>query len=144
MQPAASLDELRKRAAKFMQLKVLREFRNQAQAEASREKSKDEKDRQVRSGQRGDKHRDNQGDRGSLFSRYTPLTAERGRILDEILSAELIPPSRKAASRNNADRRKQCQYHQNNGHSTEECQTLKDKIEELIQVGHLRWFIMGG
>jgi len=89
MQPATSLDELRKRAAKFMQLEELREFRNQARAEASREKSKDEKDRP-----RGDRGKDNR-DRGSRFSRYTPLTTERGRILDEALNAELIPPLRK-------------------------------------------------
>jgi len=43
MQPATSLDELRRQAAKFMQLEELREFRNQARAEASGEK-KDEKD----------------------------------------------------------------------------------------------------
>jgi len=29
-------------------------------------------------------------------------------------------------------------YHRNSGHTTDECQALKDKIDELIQVGHLR------
>jgi len=38
MHPADSLDELRKRAAKYMQLEELREFRNQACAEAGGEK----------------------------------------------------------------------------------------------------------
>jgi len=87
-----------------MQLEELREFRNQARAEASREKNKDEKDRQGRSGQRGDRCRDN---RGIWFSRYTPLTIERGRILDEALNAELISPPRRVASPSNADQRKQ-------------------------------------
>jgi len=72
MQLATSLDELRKRAAKFMQLEELREFRNQACTEDSGEKGKDEMDRQGRSCQHGDKRRDNRGDRGSRFSRYTP------------------------------------------------------------------------
>jgi len=72
------------------------------------------------------------------------LTTERGRILDKALSAELIPPPRKVASPNNADRRKQCRYHQNAGHSTEECQALEDKIEELIQAWHLRRFVRNG
>jgi len=44
MQPAKSLDNLEKRAAKYMQLEELREFRNQACAEASREKGKDKKE----------------------------------------------------------------------------------------------------
>ncbi|KAL2953095.1 hypothetical protein AAZX31_19G147400 [Glycine max] len=30
---------------------------------------------------------------------------------------------------------KTCRYHQNFGHTTKECVTLKDKIEELIQEG---------
>jgi len=94
-----------------MKLEELREFRNQARSEVSGEKSKDEKDRQGRLGQRGNRSRDTR-DRGNRFSRYTPLKIERGRILDEALSAELIPPPRKVASPNNADRRKQCQYHQ--------------------------------
>ena len=32
-------------------------------------------------------------------------------------------------------------YHRNYGHTTEGFQTLKDKIEELIQVGHLHKFV---
>ena len=143
MQPTDSLDELRKRATKYMQLEELREFRNQAHAEAGGEKNKEEKDRQGRSSQRNDRRRENR-DRPIRFSRYTHLTTERGRILDEALNAELIPPPRKVASSNNADRRKQCRYHQNTGHSTEECQALKDKIEELIQAGHLRRFVRNG
>jgi len=45
MQPADSLDELRKRAAKYMQLEELREFRNQTRAEAGGERNREEKDR---------------------------------------------------------------------------------------------------
>jgi len=54
---------------------------------------------------KNDRRRENR-DRPIRFSRYTPLTTERGRILDETLNAELIPPPRKVASPNNADRRK--------------------------------------
>jgi len=128
------LDELRKRVVKYMQLEELREFRNQAWAEASGEKGKKEKECQGRSTNCGDRRRDN---RGSRFSRYTLLTTERGRILDEAPNAELIPPPRKASSPENADHRKRCWYHKNSGHSIEECQALKDKIEKLIQVGHM-------
>jgi len=81
MQLAKSLDEQRKRAAKYMQLEEIREFRNQAQAEATGEKNKEEKDRQGRSGQRGDKRRDNR-DRPIRFSRYTPLMTENSEGQD--------------------------------------------------------------
>jgi len=52
MKSVDSLDELRKRAAKYMQLEELREFRNQARAEAIREKNKEEKDHKARPSQR--------------------------------------------------------------------------------------------
>ncbi|XP_068472805.1 uncharacterized protein [Phaseolus vulgaris] len=114
MQPVDNLDELK----------------NKARAEAD-----GEKECQGQSINLGERRRDNQ------FSRYTPLTIERGKILDEALSAELIPTPRKASSPKNVDRRKRCRYHQNSGHSTEECQALKDKIDELIQAGHLQHFV---
>jgi len=129
MQPTTSLDDLRHRASKFMQLEELREFRNNARAEANGEK-KEDREQQGRSRAGRDQRRDNRGPR---FSRYTPLNVDRSKILQEALSAELIPPPRRALSLENADRSKRCRYHKNIGHSTEECQALKDKIEELIQ-----------
>jgi len=77
MEPAASLNELTRRAAKFMQLEELREFRNQVGVEArgykGKEKEKELQNRPVVG--RGDKHMDNH-----RFTRYTSLNAERGRI----------------------------------------------------------------
>jgi len=75
------------------------------------------------------------------FAYYTPLNANRGRILEEALSADLIPSMQKLATPRNADTSKHCRYHQNYGHSTDECWALKDKIEELIQAGHLGRFV---
>jgi len=120
-----------------MQLEELREFRNTARAEASGEK-KEEKEWPGKSRTGRDQRRDNWGPR---FSRYTPLNTDRSKILQEALSTELIPPPQRALSPENADRNKRCRYHKNTGHSTEECQALKDKIEELIQAGHLRHFM---
>ena len=140
MQPTTSLDELRCWAAKFMQLEELCEFRNQARAKVSDEK-KDEKERKGRSRSgRGDPKRDNCGPQ---FSRYTPFNVGKGKILQKALNAELIPPPRRALSPDNADRSKKCRYHKNTGHSTKECQALKDKIEELIQAEHLCCFVRG-
>jgi len=36
---------------------------------------------------------------------------------------------------------KQCQYHHNFEQTTEECQALKDKIEEVVQIGNLYRFV---
>ncbi len=55
MQPTASLDELRKRDTKYMLLKELREFCNQARAEANGDNGKEEKERQGRLTNREDR-----------------------------------------------------------------------------------------
>ncbi|XP_027915152.1 uncharacterized protein LOC114174515 [Vigna unguiculata] len=75
------------------------------------------------------------------FSNYAPLNAPKSRILDEVLQAELIPPPRKFQNLPNADMSKYCHYHRNSGHMTEECETLRNKIEELIRASHLKHYV---
>jgi len=77
----------------------------------------------------------------SKFVRYMSLNAPKSRILDEVLQIELIPLPRKFQSPPNADMSKYCQYHYNNGHTTDECETLRDKIPELIRVDHLKHYV---
>ena len=75
------------------------------------------------------------------FTRYAPLNVPRSHLLDEALQADLIPPPCKTSTPPNIDMTKYCRYHRNNGHTTEECKALQDKIEELVRVGHFRRFI---
>jgi len=75
------------------------------------------------------------------YNRYTPLVSNRVRILEEALNADLITIPQRVPTPPNADTTKHCQYHQNYGHTMEDCFALKDKIEELIQAGHLRRFV---
>jgi len=75
------------------------------------------------------------------FTRYAPLTVTRSLILDEALQADLIPPPRKITTPPNTDMTKYCRYQRNHGHTTKECKTLQDKIEELVCAGHFRRFI---
>jgi len=72
---------------------------------------------------------------------YTPLISNRVIILEEALNVDLISTPRKIPTPLNADTPKHCRYHHNFGHTIEECLTLKEKIEELIQVGHLHNFV---
>lgn len=39
------------------------------------------------------------------------------------------------------DRSKYCEYHRDFGHTTGDCHQLQDAIEDLIQRGHLRYFV---
>ncbi|XP_047178625.1 uncharacterized protein LOC124845556 [Vigna umbellata] len=72
---------------------------------------------------------------GPRFQQYTPLNASRAKIFQEALSAELIPEPKRRPMPPGANSNKHCLYHKNMGHSTEECVTLRDKIEELICAG---------
>jgi len=72
---------------------------------------------------------------------YAPINTPRSHILEEALQVDLIPLRRKFQSLPNADMNKYCRYHHNNDHTTDECMTLKDKVEELIRVTHLRNFV---
>jgi len=67
--------------------------------------------------------------------------SNRARILEEALNTDLITAPRRVPTPPNANTTKHCWYHRNYGHTTEDCFTLKDKIEELIQAGHLRRFV---
>ncbi|XP_059636182.1 uncharacterized protein LOC132278409 [Cornus florida] len=40
-------------------------------------------------------------------------------------------------------RDKYCRFHKDHGHATEDCFNLKDQIETLIRMGHIRKFIVG-
>ena len=75
------------------------------------------------------------------FTKHTPLNTGRTRILEEALSVDLIKEPRRGVSPQDADRSKYCQYHHCHGHITGECVALKDKIEELIQAGHLQGYV---
>ena len=79
--------------------------------------------------------------KGSCFTRYTRLTVERSRVLEEALNVDLLRAPSRTPTPQSADQTKQCRYHRNFGHTTEDYRVLKDKIEELIQAGHLRRFV---
>ncbi|XP_068483323.1 uncharacterized protein [Phaseolus vulgaris] len=135
--PATNLDELRQRASKFMQMEELREFRNQARIDGSEKKVIErESGPMVR--------RAREEFRSRKFQQYTPLNANRARVLQEAMAAEIIPPPRKTRTPERADHTKHCEYHKNHGHHTGECIGLKDRIEELIQAGQLKRFVQGG
>ncbi|XP_017416538.1 uncharacterized protein LOC108327332 [Vigna angularis] len=60
--------------------------------------------------------------------------------MEEALRADLLTLLQ-APSARNADRQKHCKYHQNLGHDTEDYDTLKDKLEELVREGHLKRYV---
>jgi len=134
--PVSNLDELRTKATKFMQMEELKEFRSTTQSD-TREKKYIDRERVLT--QRPDsRFKDS---RQPKYNRYTPLVSNKARILEEALNADLIATPQRVPTPPNADTTKHYRYHRNYGHTTEDCFTLKDKIEEPIQVGYLRRFV---
>jgi len=134
--PVSNLDELRTKATKFMQMEELKEFRSTTQSD-TREKKYIDRER-VLAPRPDSRFKDS---RQPKYNRYTRIVSNRARILEEALNADLIATPQRVPTPPNADTTKHCRYHQNYGHTTEDCFTLKDKIEELIQAGRLRRFV---
>ena len=89
--PAINLDELRKRASKFMQMEELREFRNQVRVDGGEKRVIEREHPPVA-------RRAREEFRSRKFQQYTPLNTNRARILQEAMAAEIIPSPRKARS----------------------------------------------
>jgi len=134
--PVSNLDELRTRAIKFMQMEELKEFCSTTRSDTQEKKYIDKE--RVLAPRPDSRFKDS---RQPKYNRYTPLMSNRARILDEALNADLIATPQRVPTPPNANTTKHCEYHRNYGHTTEDCFTLKDKIEELIQAGQLRRFV---
>ncbi|XP_020227522.1 uncharacterized protein LOC109808793 [Cajanus cajan] len=137
--PPSDMDDLRRRADKYMQMEELTEFRNQARAEVAAKVEKPAES-SYRSRPKDLVPRD-KPIRGPRYSHYTPLNTSRSAVLDQALASEVLAVAKRASTPPRADTSKSCKYHRNRGHSTEECAALKDKIEDLIKQGQLQRFV---
>ncbi|XP_014503340.1 uncharacterized protein LOC106763689 [Vigna radiata var. radiata] len=137
-----SMDELQNRLASFIQIEEGRaQQRGREEGEPSVRMNRERGVRQTfgRAYRRVD-HRRGDQTRAQQYAHHTPLNAPRVRVLEEALRADLMTVTQ-ASSPPGADESKYCRYHQNRGHTTEDCVTLKDKLETLVQAGHLQRFV---
>ncbi|CAA0819896.1 Unknown protein, partial [Striga hermonthica] len=83
--------------------------------------------------------------RGWRPTQYTPLSAPQAQIL-EVMEKEIHdnvvrwPKTRKDGP-TRPKSNLYCRFHKDYGHNTDDCRHLKDEIERLIKVGHLKEFI---
>ncbi|XP_020216781.1 uncharacterized protein LOC109800407 [Cajanus cajan] len=135
--PLVDMNDLRRRAEKYMQMEELAETRNQARAEEgySRKEPGREPVRKTNA-----EPLNTRPPRGPRYTAYTPLNASRAKVMEQALASEILAMPKRANTPPRADKAKNCRFHRNRGHSTEECSALKDKIEDLIKQGHLKSF----
>ncbi|XP_059663886.1 uncharacterized protein LOC132309611 [Cornus florida] len=92
----------------------------------------------------------NQNERASRYksveryTNYTPLNMPIDQVFLQIQDEPYLkwPPKLKSDPARRP-RDKYCRFHKDHGHATEDCFDLKDQIETLIRMGHMRKFIMG-
>ncbi|XP_014521996.1 uncharacterized protein LOC106778541 [Vigna radiata var. radiata] len=137
-----SMDELQNRLASFIRIEEGR----------AHQRGREEIEPMVRAGRdrgagqsfgRNDRrggHRSRDQTKIQQYVHHTPLNAPRARVLEEALRVDLMAVVQ-IPTLVGADESKYCRYHQNRGHTTEDCVTLKDKLETLVQAGHLQRMI---
>ncbi|XP_047178710.1 uncharacterized protein LOC124845629 [Vigna umbellata] len=136
-----TMEELRERAADEIKVEEMKLSYKRESQEARGERADDNKPGSSTGKPSDPRHKEQK--KGPRFQQYTPLNAPREKILREALSVELIQEREGHPTPKGADWSKHCAYHKNMGHITEDCWTLRDKIEELIRAGKLKKYVRG-
>ncbi|XP_021733170.1 uncharacterized protein LOC110699991 [Chenopodium quinoa] len=79
------------------------------------------------------------GPRPGRFYQYTPLTHSWSHIFSVNKAKDKWQRPPRMVNRNR-DTSKWCDFHRDNGHTTDECTHLKDNIEDLVRRGYLNQF----
>ncbi|KAL0455629.1 UNVERIFIED_CONTAM: hypothetical protein Slati_0902100 [Sesamum latifolium] len=121
--PVSKFDALLARAAKYI---------NMEEAQAAKKETRGEKCKEIKEEAPSKKPRVDTRDRKSPFQRAFMTVEEKGLVM--------LPRSwRDAPQRPKSD--KFCRFHNDYGHTTEECRHLKNEIERLIQNGYLQEYV---
>ncbi|KAL0462906.1 UNVERIFIED_CONTAM: hypothetical protein Slati_0178200, partial [Sesamum latifolium] len=135
--PVSKFDALLARAAKYI---------NMEEAQAAKKDRRGEKRKEVREDAPSKKPRGDLRDRKPHFQRvnvvYTPLTVPITQAFMAVEEKGLI--TRPRSWRDTPQRPKSdkfCCFHNDYGHTTEECRHLKNEIERLIQNGYLQEYV---
>ncbi|XP_014492328.1 uncharacterized protein LOC106754780 [Vigna radiata var. radiata] len=134
-----TMEELQEKMTKFIKMEDQRHYRKKIEAPVTDTKRDDR-----RSGDRGRNQRPHRRELKALlgprYDHYAHLTTPREKVFDKAVQANLITIHKRRTPRD-ADASKICRFHDNQGHSTEGCQELKDEIERLVYAGYLREFV---
>ncbi|XP_014492234.1 uncharacterized protein LOC106754692 [Vigna radiata var. radiata] len=134
-----TMEELQEKMTKFIKMEDQRHYHKKVEAPITEAKRDDQRSHDKGRNQ-WPPRRGLQVPLGPRYDHYTHLTVPREKVFEKALQTNLITIRRQRSPRD-ADGSKTCRFHDNRGHSTEGCQTLKDEIERLICAGYLQEFI---
>lgn len=129
------MEELRARVVSFIQMEKMVRFKEKVYGESSKKLMDWEAKIEGRHN-RGKSRKDKPPQ--SKFSHYTLLTERWSRVLKEACNAELIQLPAKNWPPPGVNKSKYYRYHQVVDHNTEECTTLKAKMENWSRRGSCR------
>ncbi|XP_012846942.1 PREDICTED: uncharacterized protein LOC105966912 [Erythranthe guttata] len=146
LEPPASFNALLKKAERYMNAKeaVHNKFgENKGGLDAKREKKEE---RMQKSTQLARREVQNERKIGPRFDSYAPLVAQPGEILLAIENNPKLkwPRTYAEAPRKSPTLGSFCRFHNDYGHTTNECQHLRDEIERLIRTKNLPEFVKEG
>ena len=144
LDPPATMEELYRRAGKFSTLEdniqaasqtvmITTQSGKLATKGSSKQKSNQNK---------GQKRPEGQSEKMKEPPQFTPLNIAYDRLrplIQDLLDFKWPPPMRESLDQCNRSLR--CDYHRDQGHETNHCQSLKFLMEKLIRAGHLRRYI---
>ncbi|KAK3041885.1 hypothetical protein RJ639_002167 [Escallonia herrerae] len=142
--PPGNMSGLLDKANKYIQAKEYLETHKEHRGNNGQGQEKRAREDSPRSGRGSKRSRRDERRLKEMFDmkNLTPLNARPSQILHEIKDKEILErPEKMRSAPSQRDRNLWCHYHNDHGHTTDKCESLKRAIEALIKRGHLRGYV---
>ncbi|KAK2997223.1 hypothetical protein RJ639_025262, partial [Escallonia herrerae] len=142
--PPGNMSGLLDKANKYIQAEEYLETHKEHRGDNGQGQEKRAREDSPRSGRGSKRSRRDERRPKEMFDmkNLTPLNARPSQILHEIKDKEILErPEKMRSAPSQRDRNLWCHYHNDHGHTTDKCESLKRAIEALIKRGHLRGYV---
>ncbi|KAK3003977.1 hypothetical protein RJ639_019244 [Escallonia herrerae] len=142
--PPGNMSDLLDKANKYIQAEEYLETHKEHRGNNGQGQEKRAREDSPRSGRGSKRSRRDERRPKEMFDmkNLTPLNARPSQIFHEIKDKEILErPEKMRSAPSQRDRNLWCHYHNDHGHTTDKCESLKRAIEALIKRGHLRGYV---
>ncbi|KAK3016860.1 hypothetical protein RJ639_005981 [Escallonia herrerae] len=142
--PPGNMSGLLDKANKYIQAEEYLETHKEHRRDNGQGQEKRARENSPRSGRGSKRSRRDERRPKEMFDmkNLTQLNARPSQILHEIKDKEILErPEKMRSAPSQRDRNLWCHYHNDHGHTTDKCESLKRAIEALIKRGHLRGYV---